>query len=162
MVEELIIPMRIRVANGKYGRATHTCKVFNWKMHKLEFNFELRLCKVGGCDIALEIDWIDSVTPIVIYTRPPSISCRYGPEIMTLLGVTNGEKVTNIDSKVISKLLSKGQYSFMEYLSLIGPIEEIEEIPKEILDLFGQLEGVFQKPKDCLRLGSVTMLLNCY
>lgn len=132
-IEELIRPMKIRVANGQYGRATQTCKAFKWQMHKLEFNFELRLFKVGGCDIVLGMVWIDSVTPIVIHSRPSIISFRYGTEVVTLFGVTYSENVTNVNVKVISKLLRKCQCNFMAQLSLIGPIEKAEEIPREII-----------------------------
>lgn len=54
-------------------------------MQNEEFVFDLRLIKVGGCDIMLGMDWIDTVTPILLSTRPLGISFYKEAKLITLL-----------------------------------------------------------------------------
>lgn len=50
------------------------CPPFGWKMQDEQFNFTFKLMKVGGCNMILGMDWIDMVEPIVLHTRPHSMS----------------------------------------------------------------------------------------
>lgn len=51
--------MKVKVANNQF---------------MMEFTFDLRLLEIGGCDVVLGMDWIDSVVPVVLNTRTLAIS----------------------------------------------------------------------------------------
>ncbi|OIT27354.1 putative mitochondrial protein, partial [Nicotiana attenuata] len=112
-----------------------------------KFIFDIELLKVGGCDIVLGMDWVDTVAPIVLHTKPLSVSFIYKSEIITLRGCPDDGKVSKVDTKVISKLLGKGQCNFAAQMFLMNLTENDQVIPQAVSKLLGHLEGLFQEPK---------------
>ncbi|XP_019246534.1 PREDICTED: uncharacterized protein LOC109226195 [Nicotiana attenuata] len=146
-VQELAKPMMVRVANGQLLPNKQVCKNFHWEMQQLPFHFDLRILKAGGCDIILGMDWIDSVTPILLHTKPKSITFKYGNEMVTLLGEPSERKLPNVDARAIFKIVYKGQCNFVTQLFLVEDKGAQNEIPKEISEVLGQYEELFQEPK---------------
>ncbi|XP_019233481.1 PREDICTED: uncharacterized protein LOC109214057 [Nicotiana attenuata] len=146
-VEELGRPMKVKVANGQYLKCKHVCRKFELKMQDKKFIFDIELLKVGGCDIVLGMDWVDTVAPIVLHTKPLSVSFIYKSEIITLRGCPDDGKVSKVDTKVISKLLGKGQCNFAAQMFLMNLTENDQVIPQAVSKLLGHLEGLFQEPK---------------
>lgn len=48
-IKELKRPMMVKMANG-------VCRPFAWKMQNEEFEFDMGLLEVGGCDVILGMD----------------------------------------------------------------------------------------------------------
>lgn len=65
--------MKVKVANGQLMPCIYICPEFSWTMGDKFFTFNMVLLKAGGSDIILGMDWVDSVTPIMLHTRPRSI-----------------------------------------------------------------------------------------
>lgn len=78
-------PMKVKVANGEYMYSRAICPNFCWKMQEEPFCFDVRLLQVGGCELVLGIDWLDLVAPVLLHTRPLSISFFRGDTWVTLL-----------------------------------------------------------------------------
>lgn len=53
---EETIPWIITVADG--GKTTNKCSQFRWNMQGIPFIADLRLLKLGGCDLILGVDWM--------------------------------------------------------------------------------------------------------
>lgn len=148
LIEDLGRPMRIKDANGQYLRCKQKCRNLELKIQDLSFNFNFGFLKVGRCDIVLGIDWVDTVSPVYLHTRSHSISFVYGSEWMTLMSNQEEGSVSNVDTRVISKLISKGQCNFITQMFLMvcaGKCKEL--IPQTEEKLMGLHEELFQGPK---------------
>lgn len=58
--------------------------------------WDLNVLGVGGSDIVLGMDWLDSVTPILLHTCPRSISFFRGKKFVAL---TSNDDVGFIESR---------------------------------------------------------------
>ncbi|XP_070002968.1 uncharacterized protein [Nicotiana sylvestris] len=126
-------PSTIRITGWVKGQ-----KEIRMENARQEIHLDIGLLKVGGCDIVLGMDWVDNVAPIVLHTKPLSVSFIYESEIITLRGCPDDGKVSKVDTKVISKLLGKGQCNFVAQMFLMNLTENdqkdaIEEIVAEML-----------------------------
>lgn len=66
-------PMKVKVANGEYMYSRAICPNFCWKMQEEPFCFDVRLLQVGGCDLDLDMNWLDLVAPVLLHIRPQYI-----------------------------------------------------------------------------------------
>lgn len=57
-------PLSVIVANGHKVMSQSSCKGFYWEMNRENFSTDLRLLKLGGCNVVLEVDWIKGISPI--------------------------------------------------------------------------------------------------
>ena len=57
-------PLSVIVANGSKVISKSSCIGFQWEMHGERFATDLRLLKLGGCDIVFGVDWMKTVSPI--------------------------------------------------------------------------------------------------
>lgn len=80
---KLLIQMRITpekanslvvtIANGNKLNCDSICSGLKWQVQNEMFEKDFRVLKLGGCDMVLGMDWIDSLAPIQLHTRPPGI-----------------------------------------------------------------------------------------
>lgn len=71
--EPMTRPIRVKEANEQFMRYNLICPIFKWKMNNEIFSFDLRVLNARVADIILGMDWIDTMSPIVLHTRPYSI-----------------------------------------------------------------------------------------
>ena len=57
-------PLSVTVVNGSKVLSSSACPRFCWEMQGEKFDADLRLLKLGGCDVVLGIDWMKGVIPI--------------------------------------------------------------------------------------------------
>lgn len=127
--------MRVKVANGQYVWCHEHSKQFKWKIHELEFTFDMKLVKVGGCDMVLGMDWIDTMAPIVLHTKPLSISFIRDSKVVHLLGYTVIQPPIEVDARKIKRLLYTGQCNYVAQLLLAEKFKTGDEIPEEVPNL---------------------------
>lgn len=82
-------------------------------MGEEDFVFQVGLLKVGGCDTVLGMDWLNTIAPVLLHTRPLSITFIKGNKRLTLLGDQESQALSIDDSKTIDRLLLTGQCSCM-------------------------------------------------
>lgn len=58
-------PMRVAVADGTKLTSDSICKHLKWNMQGREFQADLRLISLGGCDMVLGIQWLAELGPIL-------------------------------------------------------------------------------------------------
>lgn len=78
-----------------------------------QFLFDLCWLRVKGCDIVLGIDWIDSVTLILLNTNPHSVSFIKDGDVVTLFGNKESSQISPTNLKFITKLLKGSFCSFV-------------------------------------------------
>lgn len=71
---EEALALTVTIANGDKMACNKICRQLIWLMQGEELQKDFRMLRLGGCDMVLGMDWIDSYAPIELHTRPPSIS----------------------------------------------------------------------------------------
>lgn len=105
--------LRVRVANGHEQFCSHFSPSFMWEMRNNQFHFDLRWLQVKGCDIVLGMDWINSVAPLILHTKPHSISFMKDGRFLTLIASRDVIKIAPAKAKSIQKLLKSSYCSFL-------------------------------------------------
>ncbi|KAH0720050.1 hypothetical protein KY290_004964 [Solanum tuberosum] len=78
-VETYSSPMRVTVADGNYLLCNSTCTSFSWKMEGKSFREDLRIIKLGGCDIVLGNDWMKKYNPTKFDHKKRSVTIEKNP-----------------------------------------------------------------------------------
>lgn len=150
-LQPMTIPLRVVVANGQVMRCDQESPLFNWKMQNELFAFKIRLLKVGGCDMILGMDWIDAVAPVVLHTRPYSMSFMKEGKMVTLVGVNAKPEVIPVDTEALRRMLHCGTCEVMAELSITtaGPRAKGEkEMNPALKKLLTTYKDVFQEPTE--------------
>ncbi|OIT36599.1 hypothetical protein A4A49_06470 [Nicotiana attenuata] len=125
--------------------------LFNCQMQDKLFTFKIMLLKVGGCDMVLGMDWIDIAVPVILHTRPHSLSFMKDGRMVTLLGVNEKPKLTVVDNDALSRMLHYRTGIVVAELSVVtvGPAKKKKEIMNPDLErLLLTYNDVFQEPTE--------------
>lgn len=77
-------PLFVTVANDNKVMCRFACEGFCWEMHGESFEADLRLLKLGGCDIVLGVNWMKGVSPISFDFNKMEITFKKDGRRMTL------------------------------------------------------------------------------
>lgn len=120
-------PLSVVVANGNRVLSNSACLGFMWKMQKDEFEADLRLLQLGGCDVVLGVDWMKGVSPISFDFNRMEVSSEKEGKRMTL---TSGQEVATckmIMGKRLQRVLKSKWNQFTQLFSIVA----VEELPGE-------------------------------
>ncbi|KAF3678379.1 RNA-directed DNA polymerase -like protein [Capsicum annuum] len=76
--------------------------------------------KVGGYDMILGMDWIDMIAPVILHTRPHSISFMVDGRMITLYDMTENHVVTHVDTEALKRMLQCGTCEVVAKLSMVN------------------------------------------
>ncbi|XP_059292482.1 uncharacterized protein LOC132045931 [Lycium ferocissimum] len=143
--------MKIVVANGQILTCDKICTGFNWKMQEEGFIFDIRVLKIGGCDMVLGMDWIDMIAPIILNTRPFSLSFLKEGKMITLLGMTRKQNISQVDNNELYKMLKSGICEIMAEMCMISQGHSSgggNQAGSKIKALLTAFTDVFQEPTE--------------
>ncbi|XP_060181956.1 uncharacterized protein LOC132611554 [Lycium barbarum] len=143
--------MKVVVANGQILTCDKICTGFNWKMQEEGFIFDIRVLKIGGCDMVLGMDWIDMIAPIILNTRPLSLSFLKEGKMITLLGMTRKQNISQVDSNELYKMLKSGICEIMAEMCIISQGHSSgggNQAGSKIKALLTSFTDVFQEPTE--------------
>ncbi|XP_059277518.1 uncharacterized protein LOC132031545 [Lycium ferocissimum] len=130
-------PMKVRVANGESMYSTQVCPRLAWQMQGEEFMFDMRLLEVGCYDVVLGMDWIDTIAPILLNTRPPSISFLRNGKWITLVGC----------QKPQVGLRNSGGCSWVTQIYQLESLGQSSNLfPVQVKSLIADFEDIFKEP----------------
>lgn len=141
--------MLVNMASGHEMISTHQNSGFMWEINDMTFIFNLHWLKVKGCDIVLGMDWIDSVTPILLHTNPRNISFFMNGDMVTLFGRQPNAQVSPASAKTMMKLLHSSYCSFVAQAQL-NVIEDQSSILAQIEEVMYDYQELFIEPKGLL------------
>ena len=99
----------------------------------------------------LGMDWIDMVAPVILHTRPHSLSFMTDGRMITLYGVTEESEFTAVDSETLKRMLQSGTCEVVAELAMIQEEKATKEqkaVHPEISKLLEQHVSIFQDPKE--------------
>ncbi|XP_052205446.1 uncharacterized protein LOC127810169 isoform X2 [Diospyros lotus] len=112
--------------NGNQVVSKSACVGFCWKMQGEEFEADLRLLKLGGCDIVLGVDWMKNVSPIIFDFNKMEVMFKKDGKKMTLTASLETGTCKMITGKRLQKIL-KNKLSLVAQLFSIQAAECLEE-----------------------------------
>ncbi|XP_019177711.1 PREDICTED: uncharacterized protein LOC109172915 [Ipomoea nil] len=124
--------LKVTVANGETMMCDSVCKGLEWQVQKEQFKKDLRVLKLGGCDIVLGMDWIDTYAPIQLHTRPPGISFHKEGKRILLKGLTK---------KIVLQQASKKE------IRIWKKEEGREPLHTELTTILQEYKEIFEEPK---------------
>lgn len=148
-MEPFHMPRRVRVANGQEMQCGGYCPQFWWEMQGEGFCIDMRLMKVGGVDIVLGMDWLDLYSPIILRTRPNSITFYKEDHWVTLWGQQEEQRLSEEDEHGLYKMLCKGsgEISAICVVESFPLNKQMSSIPDSVSKLLVKLQVVFDEPK---------------
>ena len=94
-------PLIVTVANGNKVMSKSACAGFCWDIQ----GADLRLLKLGGCDVVLGVDWMKNVSPIYFDFNKMEETFEKEGRKMTLRGSKEVGVCKMITGKGLQKLL---------------------------------------------------------
>ncbi|KAL8171875.1 hypothetical protein V2J09_023679 [Rumex salicifolius] len=99
--------MAVAVANGNKMFSHQSCQQFEWIMQKHKFAFDMRILKLGGCDMVLGVDWLRKFSPLTFDFKELKLSFMRDGEPIELVGFKEQAMVQMIKGTRLQKLLNK-------------------------------------------------------
>lgn len=114
---------------------------FGQKMQGEQFNFKMRLMKVGGSDMILGMDWIDMITLVILHTRPHSLSFMIEERMVTFYGITEDPDIFPVDIKALKRMLQCGTCVVITEVVMV----EAQEISSDKGEIHPNIEKLLEK-----------------
>ncbi|XP_019170443.1 PREDICTED: uncharacterized protein LOC109166012 [Ipomoea nil] len=149
IVAEKTENLKVTVANGESMGCDSVCKGLEWQVQKEQFKKDLRVLKLGGCDIVLGMDWIDTYAPIQLHTRPPGISFHKDGKRVMLKGLTKKIVLQQASKKEIRRWKKEGVqgYLLQGMMQAIHSSKDAESPSSELTVILQEYQEIFDEPK---------------
>ncbi|XP_019238918.1 PREDICTED: uncharacterized protein LOC109218971 [Nicotiana attenuata] len=138
--------MNVKVANGQIMKCNQRCSKFSWTMNGEAFVWDLNVLGAGGSDIVLGMDWLDSVTPVLLHTHPRSISFFRGERLVTLNSSDDVGLIESADAKSKQRLLKVGRCVMTTQLLSSVAADPLLELAEPIKSLIRDFADIFKEP----------------
>ncbi|XP_019184593.1 PREDICTED: uncharacterized protein LOC109179543 [Ipomoea nil] len=130
-------PLKVTVANGVQNEV---------------FVKDLRVFKLGGCDMVLGVDWVDSYAPIQLYTRPPGISFHKDGRKVLLKGMTKGIALQQATKREVRRWKKEGVQGYLLQGMVHNPIkdyprDQADTVSPELTEILAEFQDLFEEPK---------------
>nr|XP_009802879.1 PREDICTED: uncharacterized protein LOC104248335 [Nicotiana sylvestris] len=107
-------PIRVTVADGNYMYCSSTCPEFTWKMTGKTFKEDLRIIKLGVCDIVLGNDWMKKFNPTTFDHEQQTVTIGKKGNRVVLQTIPEKGILSMISGSTMGKILRKGQKEELE------------------------------------------------
>lgn len=95
----------------------------------------MRVLHLGGYDMVLGMNWLDQFTPVILNTRPLSVTFLKEGRIITLKGNTNNAEVwTDVEDNTAKVLQQRSNCCLVQLYELSHQTPE-EKVPAPVLEL---------------------------
>lgn len=142
--------LMVTVANGHNVNCNTKCPNFQWEMGNNHFYFEVRILKLGSCDLVLRVDFLRKFGPVLFDYNKLSITLRSGVKEITIQGYRGDVSISMMSCESLETMIRKDKISF-GCLFMITNETENEPLVSD-MEPFHQLllefEGVFKEPKE--------------
>ncbi|XP_019183954.1 PREDICTED: uncharacterized protein LOC109178857 [Ipomoea nil] len=148
-------PLTVTIANGDKLVCDSVCCGIRWTVNGEEFEKDFRLLRLGGCDMVLGMDWIDTYAPIQLHTRPPSISFHKEGKKVLLKGMSRKAALQQVSKKELRRWQKEGVQGFLVHgtsYSVQGNIsvshhQKPDPHQQELTAILQEFHDLFDEPK---------------
>ncbi|CAL5348860.1 unnamed protein product [Camellia sinensis] len=145
-------PLPVLVADGTKLMSTTICKGFRWEMQGTEFQADMRILQLKGCDMVLGIQWLATLGPVKWDFKNLSMEFQLNDRRHVLRGGKK-EELTVIGANKMKKIVQKqAQGVVAQVYSFQAECDEIEDTLQPDLEpdleaLLADYGDIFQEPK---------------
>ncbi|XP_074271204.1 uncharacterized protein LOC141595129 [Silene latifolia] len=146
-------PLEVSVANGDKLTTTKVCKGFKWQLHGEEFQTDVMIVPLGGCEMVLGVHWLSSLGPVIWDFEKLRMEFMYKGRKVVLRGITKGG-LQWISGKALMSTMGKGAGQL--FAVQVRPVEPegeqtskgtpvpaaINSVLQEYNDIFVELKGL--------------------
>lgn len=140
-------PMLITVANGEVIQSHMQCDGFKWKMQKQNFSITVRVIPLGGCDVVLSMQWLESLGSVQMDFKQKIMTFQGETGLVTLKGLSNQGTLKTITAKALHKYLRHNPNAICGQLKLITATEIASTLDPTIQVVLDEYKVVFSVPK---------------
>ncbi|XP_075112396.1 uncharacterized protein LOC142182219 [Nicotiana tabacum] len=155
-------PLRVVMANGQQMFSEEWCPKFKWTMQGEEFDFPIRVLHLGGYDMVLGMNWLDKFTPVILNTRPFSVTFLKKGRIITLKGNTDSAKVWFDVEENTAKLLQQGSSCCLVQLYDLSQQTPEVDVPIPVIELLQKYADIFEEPMPLPPVRTVVPSQSCF
>ncbi|XP_026459667.1 uncharacterized protein K02A2.6-like [Papaver somniferum] len=135
----------VLVANGARMTCEGRCLDLDYKLNKYGFKRTFYVLSLGGCDVVLGVQWLETLGPITWDFKHLTMDFkRDGERIRLERDKKNKVKLANINN--IQKLLNKESTGFFCKINQCSEAQISQETPGEIQELIEEFGEVFSVP----------------
>ncbi|CAL5340382.1 unnamed protein product [Camellia sinensis] len=141
-------PLPVLVADGTKLMSTAICKGFRWEMQGTEFQADMRILQLKGCDMVLGIQWLATLGPVKWDFKNLSMEFQLNDRRHVLRGGKK-EELTVIGANKMKKTVQKqAQGVVAQVYSFQAECDEMEDTLQPDLEaLLADYGDIFQEPK---------------
>ncbi|KAF7124493.1 hypothetical protein RHSIM_Rhsim12G0205800 [Rhododendron simsii] len=140
-------PLPVSVADGTKMISTALCKGFKWEMQGADFQADMRVLQLKGCDMVLGIQWLATLGPVKWDFKNLCMDFTLNGRRHVLRG---GKKEVSqvVGPEKMQKLLLKQPQGLLAQVFALQVEEQSEPTSLEVQQLLAKYDGVFQEPKE--------------
>ncbi|XP_071735106.1 uncharacterized protein [Rutidosis leptorrhynchoides] len=152
-----IAPLHVFIPGGGKTLTTNKCVDFQWQMGGHTFKSDMLLLQIGGCDMVLGIQWLETLGDIMWNFEKLMMTFKYAGIKVVLRGQKSS--ATMVEGKRLSRVVNTPQIQLNAMCLYVYPIQLCNmELPKasptqevqhnpELTDLLKQYADVFAVPR---------------
>ncbi|XP_075088158.1 uncharacterized protein LOC142170209 [Nicotiana tabacum] len=143
-------PIRVPIADDSYMYCSSTCPKFTWNMTGKTFKEDLRIIKLGACDIVLGNEWMKKFNPTTFDHEQQTVTIGKKGNRVVLQAIPERGRLSMISSSTMGKILRKGQMMMAHlFLLKVEQNHEQEVVDSAIQEMLAKYEEVLiSKEKD--------------
>ncbi|XP_026410718.1 uncharacterized protein LOC113305942 [Papaver somniferum] len=134
------------VDNGNKLVSDAKCPSFKWQMQGHDFQFDMQLLTLGGCDMVLGVDWMRGMSPMIFDFNKSTAEFSKNGQNIKLQGNIPTAQLSMMSDKALHKWLKKNKSGMVGRIFAVTACDEQSLTPAPILPLLEKYASVFQEP----------------
>ena len=145
-------PLKVSVANGQEIFSTYECLNFKWSINGVQFETDVMLLPLGGCEMVLGVQWLSTLDEIRWNFRTLVMKFEYNGKQVVLRGTQN-TSLHWMQGKKAQKETESKQAELYSMMLCVYPVscnqmEVTKEIDPVVDTVVSKFEDVFVVPKE--------------
>ncbi|KAL5701100.1 hypothetical protein ACHQM5_026475 [Ranunculus cassubicifolius] len=137
----------VTVAGGGKLQCDTYCPNFQWEINGVQFQSDVRILPLGGCDLVLGVQWLKTIGPVLMDFDKLQMSFTYQGNQLTLQGNQTTKQIQFMSMSAIQKYVQNNPNGVWGVLFAVATTDRIpEHIPPEIAAVLEEFAEVFQEP----------------
>lgn len=139
----------VTVADGAQVQCNSKCTQFQWEMGNNHFLFDMRILKLGGCELVLGVDFLKKFGLVLFDYKNLIITLRHGDREIQIQGLQHGStSLSMITAKGLQKMLKKDEFRVGCFCMMIQGEQENAGQPESIKmqELLMEYQDLFKEP----------------
>ncbi|XP_026415231.1 uncharacterized protein LOC113310676 [Papaver somniferum] len=137
---------QVALADGNKLVSSSKCPNFQWAMQNNNFQLDMRILPLGGCDMVLGVGWMKGISLVKFDFKKLTITFSSKGKDVMLQGITESSILSLMTGKEYAKYRRKHKHGLMGHLFSISGEEKQSLSPPSLQPLLDSFKSIFQEP----------------